>query len=244
LLLPEGKFRATAKRMPNGYQVKSVTAGGVDLRSNDLKLPTNEPVTAITVTLRAVPAVAFGGRAVSSGGVLQPLRSIRMESAEGVEPLEGKILPDGSFAFERIAPGEYLAAMLTAGPDELKIKITVPAAGRRGAEIVIPELRQLSVRLGMEANVPSAARPVVTLRFVEAAGAMTPVAVDGSSAEVPLRFSLRDGKYSVTATVRESAAGVGSTRVTTLTSGTVNLLTSNLNVGGGEVEEIRITIGR
>jgi hypothetical protein len=237
---PEGELRAAAKRVPNGYQVKSFTAGSVDLLRNSLKLSVTEPVVALTMTLKTVPTVAFGGRAVSSRGVLQPLRSIRMESAEKLEPLQGAVQPDSSFAFDRIAPGDYTATLVT-GSDELRMYVTVPPEGRLDAEIVIPELRHASVRLGIEANVPEGARPVITLQF-ETAGAMKKLAIDGSSGETPLKLSLREGQYRVTATIRE-AAGTGTTRVKKLSSGTIDLLTFPLDVGEN-LEEIQVTIGR
>jgi hypothetical protein len=241
--IPEGEFRVTAKRVPNGYQVKSLTAGGVDLLSNNLKLSSAEPVVAIALTLKAAPAVAFTGRAVSLRGVLQPVRNIRMQRPDGAEPLQGTTQPDGSFVFDKIAPGEYTAAIIGAGSEELKVKVSVPPEGQRDAEIVIPDLRQLSVKLGIEPNVPPAARALVTLRFVEANGDTVPLVLDGSSGGTPLKLSLREGQYRVTATVRESAAGTERTRVKTMTSGTVDLLTSPLNVGE-RVEEIQITVGR
>jgi hypothetical protein len=241
--VPEGEFRVTAKRVPNGYQVKSLTAGAVDLLSSNLKLSSTEPVVAIALTLTAAPTVAFTGRVVSPRGVLQPLRSIRMEGGQGAPPLQGTAQPDGSFAFDKISPGEYLAAISIAGSEESKVSVRVPPGGLRDAQIVIQELRQLSVRLRIEANVPAAARPVVTLRFTEPAGDVVPLAIDGSSGEAPLKFSLREGQYRVTVTIRESVAGPERTRVKTLTSGGVDLLTSPWNVREG-VEEIQVTIGR
>jgi hypothetical protein len=244
LLVPEGEFRVAAKRLPTGYEVKSLTAGSVDLLSNSLKLSSNEPVVAIAMTLKPAPTVSFTGRAVSARGVLQPVRSIRMEAGESTEPTQGTVQPDGSFAFDRISPGEYTAAVLVAGSQESRVKVVVPPEGRRDAEILIPELRQFSARLTIEPNVPASAHPVVTLRFVEAAGNIGHLAIDGSSVEAPLKFSLSEGQYRVTATIRESGTGAGgTTRVKTLTSGTVNLLTSPLNAGG-TVEELRITIGQ
>jgi hypothetical protein len=104
-------------------------------------------------------------------------------------------------------------------------------------------MRQLSAKLGIETNVPAAARTVVTLRFVEAGGDTVPLTMDGSSGEAPLKFSLREGQYRVTATIRESGGGDERSRVKSLSSGTVDLLKSPLNVGES-VEEIRITVGR
>jgi hypothetical protein len=72
---------------------------------------------------------------------------------------------------------------------------------------------------------------------------MVPLVIDGSSGEAPLKFSLHKGQYQVTATIRESGTGSERTRVKTLSSGTVDLLRSSLNVGES-VEEIQITIGR
>jgi hypothetical protein len=237
----EGEFRVTAKRVPAGYQVKSLTAGGVDLLTNSLKLSSTEPVVAIALTLKAAPAVAFAGRAISPLGLLRQMGSIRMEN--GGEPLQGVVQPDGSFVFDRIAPGEYTAVISVAGSEEFKTKVTVPPDGHPDAAIVIPELRQLSVKLGVEGNVPAAARPLVTLRFVDDAGDIVPLAIDRSLGETPLMFSLRDGRYQVTATIRESVAGAGTTRVKSLTAGPLDLLTSPLSVAGS-VDEIRITIGR
>lgn len=243
LLVPEGEFRVTAKRVATGYEVRSLTSGSVDLVSDSLKLTSNEPVVTITITLKPAPTVPFAGRAVSARGVLQPIRSIRMEAGERTESVQGAVQPDGSFAFDKISPGEYTAVVAVAGSQESRIKVVVPPAGRRDAEIVIPELQQFSARLTIEPNVPAASRPVVTLRFVEAAGNIVPLAIDGSSSGAPLKFSLSEGRYRVTATVRESGAGAGTTRVKALTSGTVNLLTSPLEVGG-TAEELRITIGQ
>jgi hypothetical protein len=234
----EGDFRVTARRVPNGYRVKSLTAGGVDLLSNNFKLSAAEPVVSITLTLETVPAVTFAGRAVSQRGTVRPVRSIRMESGEGIEPLLGTVQPDGSFAFDKIAPGEYTAAVVVEGSPELKVKTTVPPEGRRDADIVLPDVRQLSARLGMESNVPASARPVVTLRFAEVAGDVVPMVLDGSAGDTPVKLTLREGQYRVTATIRGAAI-----RVTSMTSGAVDLLTSPLNVRDG-VEEIRITIGR
>jgi hypothetical protein len=163
-----------------------------------------------------------------------------MESGEKLEPLQGAVQPDSSFAFDRIAPGDYTATLVT-GSDELRMYVTVPPEGRLDAEIVIPELRHASVRLGIEANVPEGARPVITLQF-ETAGAMKKLAIDGSSGETPLKLSLREGQYRVTATIRE-AAGTGTTRVKKLSSGTIDLLTFPLDVGEN-LEEIQVTIGR
>jgi hypothetical protein len=169
---PEGEFRAGVKGVPDGYQVKSLTAGNVDLLNNSLKLSAAEPLTTIALTLKAVP------------------------TREG-----------------------------------------------REARIALPELRQLSVRLGVESNVPAAARPIVTLRF-EGNGTITPVVIDGSSGETPLRFALRQGPYRVSASVRESAAGTSSVQVKTLMAGSVDLLKSPLEVSADSSKEIVVSIGR
>jgi hypothetical protein len=242
VFVPEGEFRVAATRVPNGYEVKSLMAGDVDLLSNTLKLSSAAPAVGIALTLKASPTVAFIGKAVSQPGVLLPVRSIQMERA-GAQPFQGAIQPDGSFTFEKIPPGEYTAVILGSGFDERKMKVSIPPGGKRDAEIVIPALRQLSVKLAVESNVPAAASTLVTLRFIEANGDIAPLVLDGSSGGTPLNFSLYEGQYRVTATVREASAGAERTRVKALTSGSVNLLTTPLSVGD-RVEEIRITVGR
>jgi len=242
LPVPEGDFRTIVKRLPNGYRVKSFMANGVDLLSQNLKLSqTAGAPMAVHLTLESVQTVPFAGQAVSSQGVLQPVRGIRMENGDGVEPLEGRVQPDGSFVFDRIAPGEYTAAIFAGGSEELKSRVIVPPGGRRDAQIVIPELRQSAIRLTIDPSVPAAARVTLTLRFVEDGGSVTTAAVDSTSG---VQFSLREGQYRVSATLRETITGSGRTRVTKMSSGNVDLLTSPLNVSGRNPEEIQVTIGR
>jgi hypothetical protein len=240
---PEGEFRASIKSLPNGYQVTSLNADGIDLLSNSsLKFSETRPVVSIAMTVKEIPTVPFAGRAVSPRGIAESVQSIAMKGSGNVEAMQGTVQPDGSFAFDRVAPGDYVATISLSGSNPVKTRVNVPSDGKRDARIVIPESRYLSVRLDIDGSVPAAARPVVTLRF-EGNGTVTPIVVDGSSAGVPLRFELRQGTYRVSANVRESTAGATGTRVKTLTSGSVDLLNSPLDVSADN-PEIVVSIGR
>jgi hypothetical protein len=205
-------------------------------------LSTTEPVVGVTVTLRAVPTVAFAGHIVSPRGVPQPIDAIVLKGTPGVAPLGGTAQSDGSFTFERVAPGDYTAEIGLPGSGPFEAKVTVPVDGSRSARIVIPELRQLSARLRIDEPVTAGARPAVTVRFA-GEGTLTSLIVDGSSGETPLQFTLRDGQYRVTATIRGSI-GTGKSDVKTLTSGDADLLQAPLQVSEDSPKEVLISIGR
>jgi hypothetical protein len=203
-----------------------------------------QPMVKIALTLKPAQTVGFSGQVQSTRGGPQPLRSIRME-AEGLEPYHGTVpvQPEGSFFFDKITPGDYTAVIAVLGVADFKVQLRVPSDGRRNVEIVMPETKQLSAKLRIEATVPSSARPAVTLRFIDDAGDTVPVAIDGSAGETPIQFSLREGRYRVTTTIRESIGGAERTRVKNLTSGSVDLLTTTLNVSK-DTEDVQIIIGR
>jgi hypothetical protein len=236
--LPEGEYRVSAKRVPNGYAVNSLTAGTTNLLTSTLKLTHEQalPLT-VTATLRPTLTVPFQGRVVSSGGDLLKLRKITLEGVEGVEPLDGQLRGDGSFAFARVAPGRYVAVMsLEEDTQVVTMPVVVETAGSPAAEIRIPELRKLSLLMTVDGNPAAALSPVAILRFTEAGGGVTSISVDNSIGDMPLAFSLREGQYRVSVTVRQAT-------VKTLTAGTLDLLKDPLTVGPHRLPEIRITLG-
>jgi hypothetical protein len=243
IAVPEAEYRVSINRLPNGYAIKTLMAGATNLLTSPLKLSRTNTPPAITVTLAAIPTVAFAGRAVSLRGVLQEMRKITLESGEGTDPVAGTVLPDGSFSFDRITPGAYMAVLWVAGSEELKIRVTVPPAGNRQAEILIPELRNLSLRMTVEEKLVSILSSV-TVRFTEAGGAVISNTVDSSVRDMPFEFSLREGQYRVSVTIRHRTAGTDRPVVKTLTAGTVDLLKDPLSVGAQNLPEIRITLGR
>lgn len=234
--LPEGEYRVSAKRLPNGYALKTLTAGTTNLLTSPVNLTHAALPLTVSATLTRTPTVPFAGRAVSARGEIQRLRKITLESGEGVESLEGQVRADGSFAFERVAPGKYVAGLSIEGDMQVvTMPFVIPAAGSQNAEIRIPELRKLSLRLTVEGNA-SALSPVAILRFTEAGGTEISISVDSSIGDVPYTFSLRDGQYRVSATIRGAV-------VKTFTAGTVDLLKDPLNVGSAPLPELRITLG-
>ena len=114
----------------------------------------------------------------------QPIDAIVLKGTQGVAPLDGTAQSDGSFAFDRVAPGDYTAEIGLSGSGTFEGKVTVPVDGSRSARIVIPELRPLSARLRIDETVPAGARPVVTVRFAgEGTQWKWPVALAPSTAE-------------------------------------------------------------
>jgi hypothetical protein len=237
--LTEGDYRVAAKRLPNGYTVKTLTVGATNLLTSTLTLTHAGPLAVVTATLTPTATVPFLGRVVSSRGDLLKLRKISLESGEGVESLEGQVRADGSFAFGRVAPGKYVAVIaLEEDPQVVTMPVVIPAAGSQAAEIRIPELRKLSLSMTVEGNSTGTPSPVAILRFTDADGIVTSISVDSAARDMPFGFSLREGQYRLSVSIRQSTSVVK-----TLTAGTVDLLKEPLTVGTQSPPEIRITLG-
>jgi hypothetical protein len=225
--LPEGEYRVVPGRTANGYEVKSLTAGTADLFKNTFKVAGNASPLEINVGMEALPLVRFAGQAT------QPLRRIVLHQA-GYQDVEGTTQPEGSFAFDSIAPGTYTAAITTVqGTNSVQNNLVVPPGGKLDHEIRIAEVRQLFVRIITEGNF---AFPIVRMNF-EGPSASTSITADASLRDTPLGLSLPEGEYKVSVTIRS-----GGGRVKALTFGAADLLTTSLNVAGNTPPEIRLTL--
>lgn len=231
--LPEGEYRVFPGRTPNGYEVKSLTAGSTDLFKDTLKIARTESPIQITLTLGALPAVRFAGRANQS------LRKIVLQKP-GSEDVEGSIQPDGSFAFDSIAPGTYSAMITTTnGATSIETDVVVPLGGKTDHAIRILEVRRLSVRIAIEAGL---AIPVVGLTFT-GRSSVTSITMDGSARNAGVGVSLPDGEYKVSATLRQQT-GPDAVRVKTIRYGTADLLTTPLSITENGPSEILLTLGK
>jgi len=231
--LPEGEYQVSPGRTLNGYEVKSLISGSKDLLRDTLKVARSESPIQITLTLAALSAVKFAGRAS------QPLRKIVLQKT-GSEDIEGTVQADGSFAFENIVPGTYTAAMTTAqGATSAQTDIVVPPGGKSDQQILIPEIQRLFVRVAIEGNL---AIPVIGLTFTGRSG-VTSIYVDGSAGSTPVGVSLPDGEYKVNATVRQNS-GSDAARVKTLLHGAADLLNMPLTISENGPSEILVTLGK
>jgi hypothetical protein len=142
------EYRVRPRNLPDGFAVKSMTYGGVDLSSGILSLPsptmpTNsvqnqfvvafsvgtvissvpQPINALTVTLgedpqATAPAVA-GGVRVTGIGRRSDTHPVLLSGKQGV------VFSDGSFEFRGVPPGRHTIALLDSPGRALGITVVV-----------------------------------------------------------------------------------------------------------------------
>jgi hypothetical protein len=147
--VPIGEYSVKLGDLPQGYLVKSITAGSVDLLTQSLKVtPAGPPP--ILVTLRVaspMPGVRIVGHITNGGQSRLPFEI----QISGVTPglrLMTRIQPDGSFEFPTVPPGTYSVEFLSS-PDAVARTITVGKESPTLVEVPLqmPGLRRISVTI-------------------------------------------------------------------------------------------------
>src|SRR5688572_1450776 len=102
--LSEGDYRVSWTNLPVGYEIKSITAGNVDLLATPLKVSVDAPPPAIRVVMSVEgnPWVKVSGRVTNVG-------STRTLSLMGpnVDQIQVTVNPDGTFEIAQALPGTY-----------------------------------------------------------------------------------------------------------------------------------------
>jgi hypothetical protein len=110
--LPPGEYRVGApERLPPGYTLQSIVYGGVDLRSNPLKISSNDSAE-LLISLAVngpSPAVSVSGRVTGiTPGQVQRIALREPTGGELSAALETSIGADGAFTFPKVLPGNYI----------------------------------------------------------------------------------------------------------------------------------------
>jgi hypothetical protein len=102
--LPEGEYRVSWSGLPPGYEIKSLTAGNLDLLMNSLKVSVDTPPPAIrlVLSLEGNPWVKVSGRVINFGST----RALTL-SGPSQDPIPLTINPDGTFEIPQALPGNY-----------------------------------------------------------------------------------------------------------------------------------------
>jgi len=165
LSYPEGQYRLEVLNLPAGFQIRSFTAGTVDLVKNVLTLSRETvPSLELVVTGPSDPSLFWGkvsGKLIgtipmapdpSDRSLIRPENSQRyggevrfMSGKERIVLLtirssghyEAEIKPDGSFEFPTVLPGEYFLRLVPVSPDLQPERITVKAGDKLQLEPVI-----------------------------------------------------------------------------------------------------------
>jgi hypothetical protein len=157
LRLPPGEYRPEVARLPNGYVLKSIQAGGANLSGGALKIVAGVAPPELTITLGIAPEAPWakvGGRVTNvatraaerggnlAGKQLSPPTAIVLVSKSFSEYWFAPLGPDGAFEFARVLPGSYQIRMF---PDSLTTpaaKLDIPASANiTGLRIVAPDVR-------------------------------------------------------------------------------------------------------
>jgi TonB family protein len=238
-VLREGEYQLAWSGLPSGYQLKSATAGSLDLLKNPLKITVGTPTPPIVLTLGVdspPPWVKVSGRVT---GLSRQIVGPRLT-------LSGAFLPDvpdtaidanGSFEFPRVLPGTYTARMTPAIPVPATTVVVPSGKDLSGIEIIIPALKELTGRIVVEG--PSQMAPRLTFNLSEPSGRASPLG-NLSSVGIPQP----DGTFKVMLPEAEhrvslNAAGYS---VRSLTYGSTNLLRDPLKISGTDSQELQVTL--
>jgi hypothetical protein len=162
-ILEINEYRFYIRNVPDDYSLKSITAGGVDLIKEPLKIAGTAPV---KIEVRIARRAAVTGTKVR-GKVLE-VRSGKPTVAEAVqlcclqggpvERLTTRLQPDGSFEFAGVPPGSYTTELQGVKPPQL-VDHTIEVGTEDVSGITIgaaAELKPVAVRV-VDGGVP---RPI------------------------------------------------------------------------------------
>jgi hypothetical protein len=146
--LPAGEYRITAQGLPTGYYFKSITAGSSNLIGSPLKIDGTDPVR-IAIALGNSTGVRVRGRVKDSSEE----RRLTLVDPVQLTSVEGTTAADGTFEFERVMPGTYLARLtLTSSIGSPFRSLTIPPRDVSDLEIVSPALKEISGRVAVDGD--------------------------------------------------------------------------------------------
>ena len=231
--VPPGRYYVVAGLVdsPTYYPGVPTTTG-----ATSLNVLSGTPLTGINFTM-AVPAGAtVSGRLVRPTGEPMPATpAMRLGLLGGTSPRpEATVAADGSFQFSKVRPGSY-QLFVSGVPSSQTIPLFVGENDVTGIEVpIIPTVTVLGT-LSVEGD---GLRPRVTISFMPVKGGTS---VSGASlvAGGVFRTVLPEGEYRV----GWSALPAGY-ELKSITSGTEDLLATNLKVTGGPSNiPVNVTLG-
>jgi hypothetical protein len=152
--LTEGEYRISWNGLPEGYTVRSIVSGSVDLLSKSLTVagPTMPPITVTLGVSSPPPWVKVSGRVVgirSTGAT--PSVSL---SGVGMLAPEAHVNPDGTFEFPMVLPGTYTAQIVPPPGNPPRVTVVVGRKDVEGVQIVIPVMKCVPGRVVVEGDGP------------------------------------------------------------------------------------------
>jgi protein TonB len=127
-IVPEGDYRVSWSNLPVGHELKSISAGSVDLLTTPLKVSVDAPPQPIKVVLAVDgnPWVKVSGRVINVGSN----RTLTL-SGPSVDQIQLTVNSDGTFAIPQALPGTYTIRPNTSA-------LTLPSLAVQPISVVIP----------------------------------------------------------------------------------------------------------
>lgn len=203
--LTPGDYRFSVSGIPTGYSLKAMTAGPVDLIANSLKVIAGNPPAPINVVLGVTspaPWVKVSGKVGGPGFVGGTAYPLTLTGKALFTPAQSRLLPDGSFEFPRILPGDYTLSVTVSAVH--KVGLHVGTADLTGVDIAIPVMKEVTARLTIEGQQQGGwalpPQAVVTTNSVNAGNGAVYFFTSGPPTSFELALTDAAGTTSTTAT--------------------------------------------
>jgi hypothetical protein len=230
--LPEGERQLTlvTGTIPPGYKLASFTYGTTDLLKNPIRIsPADTAELHVTLDATALTPVSVSGRVAD----LLTTKGVRVVLGNPVfGSVEAPLNSDGSFAFSKVLPGNYIARLSLSGLSAGK-QITV--ADHDLTDVLITYPRQFIVAAHVIVENAAAASPGIVLEAKPTSGG----GAGGSSTNINnvVMMNLKDGEYNVS--VRNVPSGY---QLKSIIYGMTDLQRSPLKIDGPVTWEIIVRL--
>jgi TonB family protein len=231
----EGDYRVSWSPLPAGYEIKSITSGGVDLLTNSLKVAADTPPSPLRVLLSVDgnPWVKVSGRVTNLGS-----NRTLVLTGPNVDQIQLQVNPDGTFEIGQALPGTYQVRLNSATLPSLPtrpISLIIPNQDATNLILALPLMKEVQ---GVVANTSGAAvQGRLSVSYSE-------ISATGSSSGSMSVATQPDGKFTIQMPEgdrRISVTAPGST-VKSLTYGTTDLMRENMKVATTDTAELRVVL--
>jgi hypothetical protein len=250
----DGTFRVTvlvgehsmgpATGLPSGYTLKSFNYGTTDLLKNPFKVgekDTDELRITITTPLRPPVQVRGHVSGLDTSAFARGTPTVNMVSGAYTSPLSAPVMPDGTFEFPDVFPGNFSAQVIGPGiVNSPAVPVIVAGTNTPVIEIALPRQREITGHVVLEGRGPMP-RFVIPLTTASAAGAGP-----GSTSSMNINPQ-PDGTFRLTVLEGEQRVGPAAGlppgyALKSLTYGAIDVLKNTLKVSSSDTDELRVVL--
>jgi len=236
-IVPEGDYRVSWSNLPVGHEIKSITAGSVDLLSTALKVSADAPPEPIKILLAVDgnPWVKVSGRVTNLGSN----RTLTL-TGPNVDQIQVTLNPDGTFEIPQALPGTYqVRPNLTATTPPLVFQsgsVVIPSQDTTNLVISLPLTRDVPGIVVNNSGAGMQGRLSMSYSQTSGTGSTSGSRTIGTQADGKFSLEVPDGSD-----VRLTLSVPGYT-VKSATYGTTDLMRENMRVTAKDTAEIRVVL--